>query len=154
MSITIQPADKENISAILALLPRLANFDVPTNRNPDHLWQGDADLFRDWAAGNRADVEVRVAIVNEELVGASMVSFRKELLSGEPSAHLEVLVVDKKAEGRGIAAALITDIEKFAVSKGAQWMSLHVFANNTRARAVYERHEFEGELLRYIKKLN
>ena len=153
MNITIEQAQPANLETILKLLPRLASFDVPVNRNPDHLWQGDAELFRDWAAGNRLDVHVRVAIAAEQIVGVAMVSFRKELLSSEPSAHLEVLVVDKSAEGQGVASALMDDIEKYSANKGAKWMSLHVFANNTRARAVYERHGFEGELLRYSKQL-
>jgi ribosomal protein S18 acetylase RimI-like enzyme len=32
-------------------------------------------------------------------------------------------------------------------------MTLHVFANNERARSVYERTGYAGELLRYVKHL-
>jgi len=153
MNFTIQSASAADSKAVLALLPRLAEFEVPTNRNPDDLWQGDADVFREWLAGNRSDVEVLVARVNEETVGVSMFSFRKELLSGEPSAHLETLALEKSFEGQGIAKALMDETEKRVIEKGALWISLHVFANNTRARALYERQGFDGELLRYSKPL-
>ena len=82
-----------------------------------------------------------------------MISFRKELLSGDPSAHLEVLALDQPAEGHGIATALMQETERLATANGALSMSLHVFANNTRARSLYERQGFDGELLRYHKPL-
>jgi ribosomal protein S18 acetylase RimI-like enzyme len=31
-------------------------------------------------------------------------------------------------------------------------MTLHVFANNERARSVYDRFGYSGELLRYVKR--
>jgi DNA-binding transcriptional ArsR family regulator len=42
-------------------------------------------------------------------------------------------------------------IERDVRARGALSMSLHVFARNTRARAVYERAGYSGELMRYIK---
>ena len=38
-------------------------------------------------------------------------------------------------------------------ARGARSMSLHVFSTNMRARAVYERLGYDGELMRYIKRL-
>lgn len=151
MDHTIQPANTNDVKNIEALLPRLADFDVPANRNPDDLWQGDAQMLRDWAAGSRSDVEVLIAKASGKIVGVAIISFRKELLSGEPSAHLEVLALDKSAEGFGIATSLMQHSEELAKANGALSMSLHVFANNSRARALYERQGFNGELLRYSK---
>ena len=31
--------------AILALMPRLADYDVPESRNPRHLWEHDAEML-------------------------------------------------------------------------------------------------------------
>ncbi len=151
MSHTIQPATRADFDAIRALLPRLADFEVPINRNPKDLWQGDQELFNDWAAGKRDDVDVLVATESNQVLGAAIVSYRKEMLSGEPSAHLEVLVLAKESEGKGIASALMKQTEKWVMQKGAHSMSLHVFANNTRARALYEKEGYLGELLRYQK---
>ena len=155
MKYTISEANTHDLDKIEALLPRLADFDVPTHRVREHLWHGDRDMVRDWAAGKRDDVNAIVATSQDErkIIGVAVISFRKELLSGDPSAHLEVLALDKSAEGHGIATALMQEAEKLASSNGALSMSLHVFANNTRARALYERKGFDGELMRYYKPL-
>jgi ribosomal protein S18 acetylase RimI-like enzyme len=43
--------------------------------------------------------------------------------------------------------------ENAAQERGALTMTLHVFANNTCARHVYEELGYSGEILRYIKDL-
>lgn len=158
MSFMIRAAVPEDREAAVSLLPRLADFDVPPERNPDHLWHGDRDLLNDWFDGKRNDVETLLAIDcntdDETIVGVAVISYRKELLSHEPSAHLEILALDKSAEGRGIGQALLDAIEEVARDGGALSLSLHVFANNKRARALYERSGFSGELLRYYKSLD
>lgn len=152
MSYSIRPATPADLDAMLALFPRLAAFDLPPRRAPEHLWHGDAELLRAWAAGGAPALLVRVAVDADDLVlGVALVSLREELLSHAPSAHLEVLAIHAAAEGRGIGRALLDSAEDAARAHGAQSMTLHVFANNTRARAVYERMGYDGELLRYIK---
>ncbi len=152
MSYSIRPATPADLDAMLALFPRLAAFDLPPRRAPEHLWHGDAELLRAWAAGGAPALLVRVAVDADDLVlGVALVSLRGELLSHAPSAHLEVLAIHAAAEGRGIGRALLDSAEDAARAHGAQSMTLHVFANNTRARAVYERMGYDGELLRYIK---
>ncbi len=155
MRYTISEAYTHDLDDMEALLPRLADFEVPPHRVKEHLWHGDREMVRDWAAGKRDDVNVVVAtsLDEDKIVGVAVISYRKELMSGEPSAHLEVLALDKSAEGHGIASALMQETEKLASSKGALSMSLHVFANNKRARALYERQGYDGELLRYHKPL-
>ena len=71
--------------------------------------------------------------------GLAVIRLREELLSHEPSAHLEVLTVAEGAEGRGIGKALVRAAEEGARDRGALSMSLHVFGVNTRARRVYEK---------------
>lgn len=147
---TATPKDQE---AILNLLPRLADFEIPKVRNPKHLWESDAKMFLEWVAGGRPDIDVSVAVSDNQVIGVAIISERKEFLSGEPSAHLEVLALDKSAEGFGVATALMNESDKLAQGRGAKSITLHVFANNTKARALYERQGFDGELLRYIKPL-
>lgn len=153
MQYAIRPAEPADEHAIRALLPRLADFDVPKDRDPKHLWQGDEKMYLDWVAGKRNDIVAIVAEATTGIVGVAIMSYRPELLSGDSSVHLEVVAIDKAAEGHGIASKLIDQLETEAAANGAQSMSLHVFANNTKARALYERKGFDGELLRYTKPL-
>ena len=149
----IVEADRSHGSAMLALMPRLADYDVPPTRNPRHLWEHDAEMMREWMEG-REDCLVHVALDDDGgVLGFSMVRLRPELLSHEPSAHLEAIALDKTAEGRGIAKALLDEAERAARAAGALSMTLHVFAVNGRARALYERAGYDGELMRYIKHL-
>lgn len=149
----VEAAMFEDRDAIMALLPRLAAFEIPNQRAPEELWQGDAEMVQQWVDKERTNMDVWLVRANNSVIGVSIVSYKPELLTNKPSAHLEVLAVDKSAEGQGVATALIQYSEKMAVDKGAQFMSLHVFANNERARALYDRQGFDGELMRYIKPL-
>ena len=154
MKYTERPATADDGEAILALMPRLAAFEVPDSRTAEHLWMHDAALLRRWVDGETNDCLVHV--VEDEtgrIVGFAMVSLRPEMLSREPSAHLEAIAVGPAAEGKGIGKMLLDAIEEDAVSRGALTMTLHVFSRNTRARAFYERSGYDGELMRYIKPL-
>ena len=151
---TIRAGTASDLSEIETLLPRLADFEIPAYRVREHLWQGDRDLILEWAEGIRDDVHVVVAVASERVVGAAALSTRKEMLSGEPSVHLEVLAISTSAEGAGIGSALMRESESIALSQGATSISLHVFSDNKRARSLYERHGYNNELIRYFKPLN
>jgi len=148
----IAAAEASEHDAILALFPSLASFDVPDRRNPRHLWEGDAVMLKDWAAGKRPDCFVLAARDDAaNLLGAAMVSMREELLSHNPSAHLEAIVVAGSAQRMGVATMLLQAAENTARDRGARSMTLHVFASNQRARRLYEKAGYDGELIRYIK---
>ncbi len=154
MDMIVRPAARADGDAILALMPRLAAFDLPESRNPEHLWMHDAVLLRKWLEGEADSCRIHVADAGGgEIVGLAMVSLRPELLSLEPSAHLEALAVAPGFEGQGLGHRLIEAAEVDARANGAETMTLHVFAVNTRARRLYERAGYDGELVRYIKPL-
>lgn len=154
MSFQIRSAEHEDGEAILALMPRLASFDVPKSRNPLDLWRSDAATLQRWLDGEAAECFVHVAVDDaQEVLGFALVSLRPELLSHEPSAHLEAIAVGEGAEGMGVGQALLAAAESEAMARGARTITLHVFASNTRARGFYEQSGYDGELLRYIKEL-
>ena len=151
---TIRDARPSDGEAMLDLLPRLADFEIPESRAPEHLWQDDAALLRRWMSGETDDCLAHVGVDDDgNVVGLTLVRLRPELLSGEPSAHLETIAVAKSVEGQGVAGSLLTAAEREARAHGALTMTLHVFAVNTRARGMYEKRGYDGELLRYIKPL-
>lgn len=154
MSFQVRSAVIEDGEAILALMPRLAAFDVPKSRNPLDLWRSDAAMLQRWLDGDAAECFVHVAVDDAEtMLGFTLVSLRPELLSLEPSAHLEAIAVGESAEGMGVGQALLAAAENEAKTHGAQTITLHVFVSNTRARGFYEQSGYDGELLRYIKEL-
>jgi ribosomal protein S18 acetylase RimI-like enzyme len=154
MEYLIRPAMPHDLDAICELLPRLAEFELPPGRVPRHLWQGDEKVLRAWAAGKDHSCLVHVAEGREKrLLGAAMARLRTEMLSGEPSAHLEILMVAKEAEGHGIGKALVSASEFTSRVHGAKSMTLHTFSTNTRARRMYEELGYFGEIIRYGKKL-
>jgi len=151
---SIRSAVAADRQAICELLPRLAAFEIPARRQPEDLWRGDKVALLAWLDGSAPDGAAHVAINGRnKIIGVVFVQLRKELLSGEPSAHLEVLAVAEDAEGQGIASALIATAEEAARDRHAKTMTLHVFAGNRRARGLYEKHGYDGELIRYIKDL-
>ena len=154
MSFQVRQAVGDDGEAILALMPRLASFDVPKSRNPVDLWRSDAAMFQRWLDGEAPECFVHVAEDDaQKVIGFTLTSLRPELLSHEPSAHLEAIAVGEDAEGLGVGQALLAAVEDEARAKGAKTITLHVFAVNTRARDFYEKSGYNGELLRYIKAL-
>ncbi len=152
MIFIVREAKVDDGDAMLAMMPRLGSFELPESRVSEHLWMHDADLLRRWRAGEVDNCIVTVAATDGgEVVGFAIVTLRPELLSLEPSAHLEAIAVVDGAEGHGIGQALLTDAESRAREKGALTMTLHAFATNTRACAFYEKSGYDAELRRYIK---
>jgi len=150
----IRSATAADGDAMLALMPRLAEFDIPESRDPEHLYRDDAALLREWIAGDTDDCLVHVAERGDgAILGLTLVRLRPEALSHEPSSHLEAIAVAKEAEGKGVAKALLAAAEGDAMRQGAQTMTLHVISTNTRARGFYERAGYNGEMIRYIKSL-
>lgn len=154
LNYSLRRGQPEDLPALLELLPSLAGFELPARRRPEHLWQGDGELLKRWGEGLAENCVVHLAEdAQEQLLGFALTSLRPEMLSGAPSAHLEVLVVAEEQRRRGLGQALVGLVEEHCREQGATTLTLHVFANNTRARGLYEKVGFESELLRYIKDL-
>ncbi|SLN37977.1 GNAT family N-acetyltransferase [Oceanibacterium hippocampi] len=153
--IHVRDSGPDDLDAVLAILPRLAAFELPPKRVAEDLWRHDAALLRAKVAGERPDCHVRVAEGEDgALLGVAILTLRPEPMSGAPSAHLEVLAVAEGAEGRGVGRALMEATEAVAAGHGARSVTLHVFANNDRARRLYERVGYASEIHRYIKHLD
>lgn len=153
VTVTIRSATRDDIDAAMALMPRLAAFDVPARRNPEHLWKSDAALLESLLTGGRNNAFALVAESAGTVVGVALVSLRPELLSKEPSAHLEAIAVATGTERRGIGKQLLESAEAEAARRGARSITLHVFGNNSRARAFYANTGYDEELIRCSKVL-
>ncbi|MEM7116671.1 MAG: GNAT family N-acetyltransferase [Chloroflexota bacterium] len=152
MKFTIRNAQPADLDAILALMPRLASFDLPARRAPKDLWQGDAQILQEWMKNQHSQFFAFVAVSQtNDILGAATVSMRKELLSQAPSAHLEALVVAAEAEGLGVGKGLMAATEAEAQERGAKSMSLNVISTNHRARRLYAKSGYHEEMIRNIK---
>lgn len=150
----IRDARTDDGDAMLALMPRLAAFDIPEGREPEHLYQGDRKLLQEWLDGNSANCLVQVAVdESDSVLGFTLAQLRPDALSHAPSAHLEAIAVAEAAEGRGAGRALLGALETNVRKHGAESLTLHVISSNRRARAFYERAGYSAEMLRYIKSL-
>ena len=136
---------------MVALLPRLADYELPANRAPEMFWGSDAKLARRWAEGNAPDSVIKVGCVDDVVKAAAIVTFNADHFSGERNAHLEAIVVAPDADGLGLGRQLIDEMEQHAADDGAQTMSLHVMGNNHRARHVYAQIGYGEEMIRAIK---
>src|SRR5438067_4634426 len=56
--------------------------------------------------------------------------------------YIEALAVAEEHRGRGLGSRLLADAERCARSIGRSRLALHVLANNTGARRLYERAGF------------
>ncbi|MEX0707740.1 MAG: GNAT family N-acetyltransferase [Woeseia sp.] len=153
MKFEVRTATVNDVGAMLALLPRLADFDVPAHRQPEHLWEHDGALLRSWLAGEAPQCLVEVAVADSGIVGLTMTSMQPDPLTHEPAAHLEVIAVAARAEGKGVGRALLVAAEQNARERGARSITLHVIDSNSRARHFYEQSGYVGEMIRYIKSL-
>ena len=149
---TYRPAEPNDYDALLKLLPQLADFDIPVRRFANNLWEGDAKLLK-----SVLDKEIQVTFADvaidsgNQISGLILVTMRDEILSHEPSAHLEAIVVSPSARGQGLGRRLLQRAEDRVRDLGAKTLTLHVFANNQRARSLYLSHGFNEEMLRCIK---
>ena len=152
---TYRPAQAGDYDDLLALLPQLADFELPIQRVARDLWAGDAELLRS-VLEQKTKVSFADVAVDEQdkIQGMIMVTIREELLSHQPSAHLETIIVAPSARGQGLGRRLLNRAEKRAAELGAESLSLHVFSKNERARALYQSSGFDEELLRCIKWLS
>lgn len=147
-----RPAVSGDLSELMRMLPELADFEIPEHRDPKDLWQGDGKLLIDVLDRNAPDSFVEVAVdAAETIQGVILVTLREELMSHAPSAHLEAIVVAPPARGQGLGKKLLAHAETMAKAAGATSLSLHVFANNVRARALYDHEGYDSELIRAIK---
>jgi len=77
----------------------------------------------------------------------------KDYYYHEAHAHIADLIVAPEGEGRGIGRALIEKGEEWAHSQGFCWLTLSVFAQNLRAREVYQRLGYGEDIMKYVKEL-
>lgn len=152
----IRTARATDEASVLALMPELADFELPAWRDPKDLSASDAELVRNHFAGTTDGVTRLLVAVDgsDNVLGLALMTLGEEALSHRPGAHLEAIVVAKSGRGLGLGRQLMAATELLAKEAGAQTLTLNAFRQNLRARSLYESIGFDGELIRYIKRLD
>lgn len=152
---SLRPAVGADRSFLLGLTDRLASFPVPAWRTREEIAVADHGMLLSALAQSAAtDLILVVEDPPGNPAGFLFASTRTDYFTGIPFAHVEILVVAPDAEGRGLARALMEGAEDWAGRLGYSQITLNVFAQNERARGLYERLGYAPELLRYRKGLS
>jgi GNAT superfamily N-acetyltransferase len=139
---------------VLSLVPRLHAFGPPPLRSPEWIEVAEGRVL---ARAFDDPPEGSVLFVAEHRqrgpLGAAYAETAVDYFTRESHAHLSILAVAEAGEGRGAGRALLSAVEAWAAEHGFRFVTLNVFAANSRARAVYERAGYAPETLRYAKEL-
>jgi ribosomal protein S18 acetylase RimI-like enzyme len=153
-SFTVRPATSRDEAAVLALVPRLRAFQSSqTLREREALDAGELRTLRRFFGGDAAGALLWVAEDQGAVVGMAYADRATDYFTQESHGHLGMLAVAEHAQGRGIGKALLATVEQWSRDAGFRFLSLNVFADNTRAIDVYEKAAYRADFVRYVKQL-
>jgi GNAT superfamily N-acetyltransferase len=139
----------------MSLADRLAEFPMPSWRTGAQVIDAErAALAR---ALQVASPEAPILVAEDtagQLLGFVYLETHQDYFTGRAHTHISILVVAGAAEGKGVGRSLLRAAEGWARDRGHPLITLNVFEQNARARALYERLEYGPETLRYVKPLD
>ncbi len=154
MTVRLRAAGAADLPFVLSLAPRLAEAGLPSWRTAAQVVEAEGRALRRALAEGSPDAPVLLAEdADGSPLGFAYVETHTDYFTGRAHAHVAVLAVADRAEGRGIGRPLLDAAEAWARRRGHPFITLNVFARNARARAVYERLGYGAETLRYVKPL-
>jgi len=74
-----------------------------------------------------------------------------DFFTGEEHGHVSDVVTAPGEEGRGVGRALMAAGEEWSRARGHRLLTLNVFEENVRARALYERLGYAADTTKMIK---
>jgi ribosomal protein S18 acetylase RimI-like enzyme len=150
----VRPATPADEPFLIAISARLADFPVPHWRTAKQIAEADFAILREALAQPNPETLLLIAELPD--FGAAATVFattRTDYFTGERHAHVEILAVDAKADGRGLARRLMEEAEKWSRARGYKRITLNVFDTNTRAAGLYEKLGYERETVKLHKRL-
>ena len=150
----VRPARPSDRAFILGITPRLAQgFELPPWRTAREVVQAESAALENALQPGTERAVLLVAEDTEGEPGGYVYVNVETDYFGRTHAHIGILAVSSSAEGRGAGRALVEAAEEWARFEGLELITLNVFANNQRARSVYERLGYAPETLHYVKPL-
>ena len=129
----------------------MTSFGIPPWRSPEEIVAGDRGPLEAWFEQPAPEEALLIAEVDGQPAGYAYLVVNTDFFTEKPHAHLSVLAVAKDAEGRGVGSALMDAAASWSKARGDDHITLNVFDGNHRAQALYERHGYAREIIRYRK---
>lgn len=151
--IIIRKASIDDASFIAQHAYRLLDFDLPSWRenNKEKMIQADVNHISKALQSSNTDDCVFIATDSDKPIGFIRLVMQTDYYTGQRHAHVNDIVVIAEAEGRGAGKLLLKKADNWAQEKNARWITLNVFEENVRARAVYEKAGYNIEWIKYLK---
>lgn len=155
MAPIIRAAQAGDRDAVRAIALRLAQFGPPPWRTPAEVNEGELRTLDQFFAGRApATSSLLVAELASVVSGFTYLEQLQDYFTLESHGHIGIIAVAERVEGQGVGAALMGAAEAWARERGYRTLTLSVFQDNTRARAVYEHFGFRPDTIRYLKPLD
>lgn len=153
--IHIRPASVADTEFILSLVPRLVEFSPPSWRDAAQMTTTDRQVLRDKLVHQPAGTAIFIAEDSDGVaLGFIHLHAGTDYYNRAEHGHISDIIVAPAGEGRGIGSLLIAKGEEWARSQGYRWLTLSVFAQNLRAREVYQRLGYGEDIMKYVKELS
>lgn len=151
----IRTATREDAAWLLPMSSRLHDFGPPPFRPRDQM---DRAVAADIGASlGSPDPAVAVFVAEDAASGRPLgfahIKTFSDYFTAEPHGHVSDLVVAEDAEGRGVGSALLEAAADWSKAKGHRLLTLNVFDENRRARALYDRLGYRPDTLRMVRVL-
>lgn len=138
---------------VLETSRRLAAFDPPAWRPAGQIVAGEGRTLEAYYAGAVPGAIVLVCDLDGRPAGFAFLEESIDYFTLARHGHIGMLAVADGAEGQGVGGALLAASEAWARERGFDRLTLNVFATNTRAQRLYERHGYGRETIKYVKPL-
>jgi GNAT superfamily N-acetyltransferase len=153
-NIRIRPASLDNQEFIISLLPRLMEFGPPAWRDVSQMTAIDTQVLSDALLSQSPGTAIFIAEDGEgAALGFIHLQTGTDYYLREKHGHIADVVVAREGEGQGVGSALIAKGEEWARSQKYRWLTLSVFAQNLRAREIYQQHGYGEDVMKYVKEL-
>ena len=150
-----RPAAAADRAFVIETAGRLAAFGPPPWRTPGEIVAAEVRALEGFFDAPPPGSSLLI-IEDEDAqarLGFAFLERRIDYFTGRPHGHIGILAVAEGAEGRGAGTALMAAAEAWARGQRYGMLTLNVFEDNRRARALYERCGYRVETLRYVKPL-
>lgn len=154
MTIRIRKCTPSDQEFILSLVTRFSEFNLPEWRTTTEINRTNY-LALMQALDNPEDASTILIAEDENGVQAGFIHLQTQTdyFNGEKHGYISDLAVSQAFEGQGVGRMLLDTAESWTLEQGYRLLTLYVFADNTRAKGLYEKIGFQPEVVKYVKPL-